>query len=205
MDANDIKLAFNEHEYLKVTLSDPNLKTFLPTDYADIIYYEDNKPKYLLHHFWIENALEKINSLLQAALSGNLHLDQSIEKDIGYIWNEKIQGRIEVLKDTSKENCPWVGMRHMFIAPPEGPIAWLYNNNEGEIIFEITPSYLWHFRDPEKNENFIDYDKFIHDYKPFVIAKINRATAKEWLKTTQELTNLMYTNERRWLKEAKAS
>jgi chitinase len=60
-------------------------------------------------------------------------------------------------------------------------MTWIYNDIGGNIIFAITPFYPFLFCDPDEEPNYLPYEEWIKSYKPYLIAKLSRETAEQWL------------------------
>ena len=65
--------------------------------------------------------------------------------------------------------------------------SWLYNNKEGNIIFEITPFYPWHNVTKKANPEKISYKKWIKDYKAVVKTIIPKENLKQWITQAEEV------------------
>jgi hypothetical protein len=73
--------------------------------------------------------------------------------------------------------------------------TWLYNNDQGDIIMQITPSYRWHFFDPKEDENYITYEEFMQNYQPILFRTIPKEVAQEWLIQVEQLAAKIKDNE----------
>ena len=58
--------------------------------------------------------------------------------------------------------------------------SWLYNDADGSIVLEITPSYPWHFKTPNRKEKFITYEQWLQQYKPLAKFIIPNNVASAW-------------------------
>src|SRR5439155_26455584 len=126
-----------------------------------------------------------------------LSVDQSITEDIGYMWNRALHG------DSGLEyhDIFWVGLRNLVWQSP-GNIqpnyaTWLYNDAAGNIILEITETYFWHHSEPTMGINYISYEEFMQDYKPFIVRTIPRKTAQNWLHQAESVLGILKKNEER--------
>ncbi|MBA3535846.1 hypothetical protein H0X48_05755 [Candidatus Dependentiae bacterium] len=153
----------------------------------------------------IEIAIENLRNLLKQAINNELGIHSSILKDLGYLANEYFQESSQELFFRREKVKMWIGMEYL-VWSPRGTSTWLFNKNR-EIFLEITPSYMWHFSDPEEGENFITYEEFLKDYKPHCIFKLSKEIVLEWLNKTEELLNIMKRNyeQCKYLHEAEVS
>ena len=159
----------------------------IKTDTDDFPCYETNVhlvvgKKIIAHLFVYDHVIDFLDSLLFAA-------DAAISKkkpyvpcdDIGVAWNNRIY-------DSTIHNCPpteHCKKDEFNLSPspmwstPHGISSWLYWSGT-EIIFEVTKSYPWVFRDPKKNEKYYSYEEFLKNYKPIFKETISQQTAQEW-------------------------
>lgn len=120
---------------------------------------------------------------LQMALKGTLLLPASIKEDIGYLWNQYLHGD-ETLECFEKEGQSfWIG-EPFSLWSIKGFTTWLYNDTNGAIILEITPTYKWHFDPAGSNES---YDEFMTHYKPEFTRIIPRTIAHQWAEQLHEI------------------
>ena len=194
----EITFEININCYIKFII--PCLEKELEGCEETTIVFHSNQMRYIISEYYcIGSDIEILNTLLKQAISNELQLDASITNDIGYMWNEDLiktsqladQGKHELIED-------WVGQGYLLWSP-RGFSTWLYNKNN-KIIFEITPTYLWHHRDPKEGEDFITYEEFIKNYKPYFILELNKDTAQQWLNKTEELLTIINQNYERYEK-----
>ena len=111
------------------------------------------------------------------------------------MWNEYTHKR-DSTQWANSDQAAWVGERYLVWSTSckYNISTWLYIKNE-KIILEITPDYPWTFVDPKSGENYITYDEFIKNYKPYVIREISREIAQQWLDKTAELIHIIEVND----------
>lgn len=123
------------------------------------------------------------------AIDGKLQLNSFIKFDLGYLLEQKYEGETKYIH--MDQNNEWIGYKYLLFQTPgnfdPGLNTWLYNNEKGEIILEITPSYRWHFQDPKSGEAYITYEEFIRNYKPVLFRTIPKTVAQEWLEQAKAL------------------
>ena len=164
-------------------------------DYITIAYHE-NRRKYVLYtNDFVIESLRTAEFMLTKALNGELILHESIDRDLGYLWNEYLKDKpgynfVEV--PLEKDSTMWVGQQYDLWWSRQCK-TWLYNK-DGDIYFEITPGYKWHFLKPKNNEKYISYGKFIKNYKPLVMVKLENKVAKIWLRTVSRLLKIAQKN-----------
>ena len=146
----------------------------------------------LSKHNCIGLDIEVLNNVLKWALDNQFHLHPSITKDIGYLTNEYFQDSTKELFIRNDGGKSWIGINHL-VWSSRGIGTWLYNK-DSTILLEIAPLYKWHYSDPKKGEDFITYEEFIKNYKPYFILELNKETAQQWLNKTEELLTIMQQN-----------
>ena len=62
----------------------------------------------------------------------------------------------------------------------------MYNFDE-KIYMEIVPMYPWSFDEPADNWNYVSFDEFMKNYKPYVFEIIDRKIAMQWQKQCEDI------------------
>lgn len=195
MHQDEIIFVINEHERIQVPLP-CELDDVSLFDWADAEYIHDGECKYPIYSgFDFGHFINVFCDALKAVLTGGCTLDESLQENLGYLWN--------VYLDTST-NAPeghplptWIGMQYLIGGTLDVDV-WIYEK-EGKIFFEITPIYKWHYRDPEPEaEGYITFGEFIKNYKPYVIAELSIETVREWLRQVEYLQALVKINYERY-------
>ena len=178
MNQHNITFSFNNLEKIVIELEEP-FEVVHCCYQAPIVLYFENK-KYLLMDDAVRYRICLFITLLTKVLNNEFQLHESIKEDIGYLRNEEFQNKSGLVYEKSKTIDCWVGAKHSLWSG-EGVSTWLYNDKKGNIIFEITPHYKYHFSDPEKTPNFMPYEEWAKNYKPYLIRIIPTDVAKQWL------------------------
>jgi hypothetical protein len=152
----------------------------------------------------INSAILVFYVLLKKAVKNKLKLHKSIIQDIGFLYNEESEGKEGFFYTKLENRDYWIGNRSNLWSPVViyGNLqTWIYNNEAGDIIFEITPVYPYHYCDPEEEPNFIPYEEWMKDYKPFLIRTIPKDVAQRWLEQTKLLLKQIKKNIKKREKE----
>ncbi len=100
-----------------------------------------------------------------------------------------------ILSETKEGNKYWIGQDYLIWESLDQYDTWIYNKNN-EIFLEITPIYKWHYKDPEKEDkDYLTYEDFKKIYKPTLITKIEKETAKQWINEIDELIEIIKIND----------
>ena len=149
--------------------------------------------EYRLTYDCLQYTLLNLIDFLTSAIDNKLQLHNSIKYDLGYLWNEDCSGKSKfnfALEKVGNIN-QWVGERYMLWSSPGkfNPrlATWLYNDEKGQIVLEVTPSYQWHFQDPKPDEKYYIYEEFIKNYQPILFRIISKETAQNWVTQAQNL------------------
>lgn len=201
MNTHDITLQLKVMEKIVIHLLEP-LSTINCYSNAAIFFLQDNNQYELANDstFSLRDNIQELIWLLSKALKNELHLHPSLSnkstmRDIGYFFNEFRQSKPDIVYETDEngEAGDWVGMRYMLGGVKVA--AWIYNNDEGDIIFSITPSFpgkpTYHFQQEPFSEdektNSLWYEQWIKNYKPILIRKIPKEIAKKWLNQAENI------------------
>ena len=191
MKEHRIKLMLNNNIFIEALIPCKEQEIEGCEETTIVLYL--NQERYTISKYnCIGLAMEVLNNLLKRALDGRLHLHQSITKDIGYMTNEYFQDSTKELFILNDQEKSWIGLDHL-VWSPRGTGTWLYTK-DSTILLEVAPLYKWHYSDPKKGEDFITYEEFIKNYKPYFILKLNKDTAQQWLDKTEELLIIMKQN-----------
>ena len=194
MKKTRLKLDIDHSKYLTLEF-DEAVKYLDLFDYITIAYHE-NRRKYILYtNDFVIESVRTAESMLTKVLKGELVLHESIDRGLGYLWNEYLKnkpGYNFVQVPVEKNSTMWVGQRYDLWESKQCK-TWLYNK-DGAIYFEVTPGYQWHFIKPKKSEKYITYGKFIKNYKPIAIIKIDEKVAKRLLRTVSKLVKIAENN-----------
>lgn len=201
MQPSKIILKLNNLEYFEIKL--PDFELVFSTDDLEIFFHGDNI-KLQLSNDWASDAITKLQILLKKALANKLQRNKKYITDLGYLWNEELHKTVDPKRKPSKKNTIWIGLNYHLWATntiaQDVTDTWLYNNSNGDIILDITPNYKWHFGDldsePEDDPNFITYDEFIKNYRPYLSRIVPTEIAQQWLQQANELWNFLKENER---------
>lgn len=215
MKPYEIEFGFNDSSKIIIKLGD-SLSEVHSGSRSPIFFVERGK-EYLLKSdiLPIKNNLEGLILILRKALRNELSLNKSIEtseglgRDIGYIYNEILQNRFP-FTNSENNNDPsdlWIGDKYRVWGYTLQ--LWLYNDENGDIIFKLTPLFPGGFAlgdstDPEEIERSLQYDAWIKNYKPFLIETLPRETAQRWLAHAEDIMKMIEDNERRMQAEYEA-
>lgn len=189
-----IKFKLNAVDNISLDI-DVELEKLLCCDMG-LFFFESDSYKLLISRDSIRMVMATLKGLLNLTIKHELKLDHSINKNIGYLWNEELSEDNSALVH-DEEEC-WIGEDYLWVSARSNDnlktATWLYNSDEGEIILEITPVYKWHFDDPETGEAYITYEEFMLNYKPILFRTISKAVAQEWVDQAQNLLNIIERN-----------
>jgi len=202
MNECEITFKLNTTEKIVIELGEP-LEVVHCCYSATIAFFKENE-KTLIGDDSIDHNLSGFSILLKETLNFELKLHESIKMDIGYLYNQDLesfyqqeqQHRPGLTYDKVDGIDYWVGRKYGLWGC--GSLAvWFYNNSDGEVIFEITPIYPGGFGNSDHRKQSISYDQWIQNYKPYLIRKISRNVAEQWLIQTNGILEQITENIRR--------
>ena len=173
-------------------------------DLINISFYGKNN--YPLGQDCFNYLIRRIKAFFKRALENKLKLHLSLSDKaesslLGYQWCKylKKNDRKDLVCGKESEGVGWVGYRHaLFESSSEfRPSTWLYNDEHGNIIFELTPVYPWFDSKPESGETFIKYSEWMKNYQPILTRTISKETAQQWIKQIDELIKVVKKNDKR--------
>jgi hypothetical protein len=185
-----MKFIISNYEYLKINLNDLKIAES-DKDYSnwckDIDIEYVNIQQNISYKFANAQAQNFYHFLLEykgtsELIEGKKVLDSSIVHDIGFEWNQFFNN---VSNKTKAFDYHWMCNDHKVIRPYYN--SWLYNDKDGDIIFEITPFYPWHNVNKRTQPDRIPYKKWIKSYKPTVKTIIPKENFKRWITQVEEL------------------
>lgn len=142
---------------------------------------------------------------LDQAINNKLSLDKSLIQDLGVMYNEychqlpHIDSTFLMVPTISRETTYWIGLNYKvwstYNTTSPAFSTWLYNDDQNNIMLEITEDYPWTFLpDDETNPHFISYENFMQSYKPFYTRIIPKEVAEQWLKQCKSLLQTIHDN-----------
>ena len=160
--------------------------------WGDVLFYYNNEIYQIDGESTTTVFLYALEKLLKKSLFGNLVLDDSLDNNPGYMWNKWINNdNWSYIQYTDINNDTyWVGMRYK-LSSYEEYAAWIYNDENYNIIFEVTPCYPLGCIDQENPEEVTQYKKWLESYQPIFKTIISPDMAHQWIAQAQETIDLI--------------
>lgn len=146
--------------------------------------------KYILDIFDLYESMLALQKVLKQALCNQLQLHPSINKDLGFIFNQYMYYSYQEKEFTPASvlvydiNDIWVGKYYQLWGSKK-LTTWLYNTDAGAIVFEVTPLYPKKFSAASFNHK--QFYEWMSDYKPFYIMVLSKENAQDWLNKAEAL------------------
>lgn len=96
-------------------------------------------------------------------------------------------GNIGIVLNNNLNKITNIDLSQFWIFSSQEGIQTLIYNTDDKIYLEIAQTYPWFFRDPELGEDFITFEQFMKNYKPYVIEVIPKDIAIGWKKQCEYL------------------
>lgn len=197
MQSNEIIFAINEQERIKVILFSP-LDNIWRFDFIEALYVKDDVCELLIYtdDELVELLRLLLNGVCIRAFSGKSKLDESIQENLGYMWNVYLDSWRHV---RSYQNMPDCISQRYLLRSHRGVAVWFYEK-DGKFLFEITPAYKWHSCDLRLKENkgYVPFKQFIENYKPYVITEVSLEALRVWFKQITYLLSLIEFNDNKY-------
>ena len=186
MNITMLTFILNDHE--KFIINIDNAEDIIDCCYQSQVTLYINDKKRSIGKSIITDFAQELKRKLTLTLSNELILHPSIEKNIGYYWNQKLnEDSSNLFLIQGKEESYWVGSTYLLWTTDSRKknqryATWLYNDTQGNIIFEVTPTYPDTFIDPEDPADLKAYQEWMEKkYKPFFTRTIPRDVGIQWL------------------------
>ena len=142
------------------------------------LYYNDQK--FDLSNHSVRECLQDFKYMAEKLLKKELQLHESITKDIGFLFNEELQYKPGLVQVQRGDSYIWVGYDYLLIMG-YAMAVWLYNKNDGSVVCEASPKFPFSYRNVEKDKDYIPYNKWLKNYKPYFIEEASLDLIKEWI------------------------
>ena len=153
---------------------------------SEVILFLNNK-KIIIGKSIIADFAQELKNKLTLALLNELQLHISIQKNIGYYWNQWLnEDNPDLFYLQDQDSKYWIGINYFLWGTSGGAVnkfaTWLYNDAQGNIIFEVTPLFpgtLVDWNDPVEMQAYQEWME--KKYKPFFTRIIPKDLAMQWL------------------------
>ncbi|MBP6869899.1 hypothetical protein KBC04_03390 [Candidatus Babeliales bacterium] len=168
------------------------------------VYFIDKQRQINIGEQSIGEIFEPLITCLKKAINKNLRLHESLTQNLGFMQNQYYQNKADFFRVAASNDMSsyWVGFDYEICSVSAEAksyfSAWLYNDIDGKIIFEVTKDYPWHFMELEDNSedpDFQTYEEFMKDYKPLITRVIPRQVAIEWLNQAMKVYRGLFSTE----------
>lgn len=193
MHLYDIVFKLNNKEELVIDLEMPI--EALPCFCQTKISFRNGFREYVLNlNEDLETSMKRFQSILSKCLNGQMHLHKSLMDDLGYLHNECLKYALNEDEETWQihpglaydQDKIWIGYDYQLWASNEFA-AWMYNDENGAIIFEVTPRYPGFFIKEEELIVMPSYQEWMQSYKFTIFKIIPREVAEQWLEKTDKI------------------
>ena len=182
-----------EHDQTIIISSEDTIQEITGYSDGDVFFQTDNQSYQIYGEFPLQIFLLTLKKLLTKSLFGNLQLHHSIHQNIGYLYNRQGNDPTFIATQYTDQNNDtyWVGINYELGC--YNYVAWIYNDEESNIIFEITPAYPRRI-DQGNPEELEHYQAWMQEYKSTYKTIISDQTAQQWLLQIQEILDAITQN-----------
>jgi hypothetical protein len=168
------EFALDTHYRIRISFPVPDSELSPFVDVRIELLVSHNQ-KYMLDEDCIMHTLEILQNTLALAIDNKLETHESIDQDLGFLWNEELQHKSGLTYKNVEGTKSWVGLRNLLYSPARGMSTWLYNKNK-KIFLEVAPIYRQH-RQQANGEKRTKYKDFVENYQPLLIVEIDKEKA----------------------------
>lgn len=185
-----LKLSVEKNQNIIISSQDQIITAY---SYGDVFFKKNNQLYQIYGEFPLQIFLLTLKKLLTKSLFGSLSLHPSINHDIGYLWNQRGNDPTFIsIKYTDQNNDTyWIGQKYELSC--YNYVAWIYNDNNGNIILKITPAYP-RCINQENAEEVEHYQKWMQKYQPADTTIISPEKVEQWLLEIQPILETIIKN-----------
>lgn len=151
-------------------------------------YLKHDKIKNKLCHYSLISYVDEFAEALQGSLDNQRRLSCDFTANIGYLWNQYVNADNDNELACVAKDCEFLEDYYIWYSTFT---AWLYNDSQGNIILEITPSYPDTYSADFSYEDFL---KWMEDYKPLLKVIVSREVAEQWLDQATQILAMIDEN-----------
>ncbi len=211
---NKLTLKLSENELIEI-VTDNNID-FKKIDFCcgNVKAYFVNEQRLRIGQQSTGVFFEALIRILKQVIDIKLKLHESLTQDLGFMYNDyfhdlpnKKPKFIMVLASDSSSSY-WVGANYKIWNTNKDAnpyvTTWMYNDHEGNIIFEVTKFYKWSMQEDDLDDpEFETFDEFMKDYKPLIHRVIPRDAAIAWLDQAMKVYRGFFSSEENYIRACK--
>ena len=180
MNRELLTFKLNDHVNIIIRLNHPD--DMINAGYEARFYFMYYNHRLLLSYFFLQSNIWELKELLNNALNKKLFLDKYFTQDIGYYWNHALNQN-----DTYKRLGDDYSILKNYKFWGTNRCTWIYNDEQGNIIFEITPLYPHTYTYKKRKRSYNYFLKWMQSYKPIYKQIISREIAQQWIDQADQI------------------
>lgn len=180
MNNSEFTFKINDNEKLIIQI-DAYPKDVPYCFYDANFFLQNENEKIKLCSFSLPSYIDKFITNLSDILQNKKQLPSCFLEDIGYAWNLYVNSDNNSILLYANKKYNFLDDYYLWYS---SCTTWIYNDDLGNIILEITPSYPDTY---SSNFSYQDFLQWMKSYKPLFKTIIPRKTAEQWLKQATEI------------------
>ncbi len=178
-------LSINNHA--KIIMRVNNHKDVLEAgSQVRFIWKNYNHELFLTYNF-LSSEMETLKILLNMALKNELQLDPHYTQNIAYYWNHCLNPK----NPSDRFGDDYSILKEYLVINS----IFIYNNKDGEIVFEITPLYPHTYSYSKRKPSYNYFVKWMQEvYKPIKKCIISPSIAQQWVQQADAILAEIETN-----------
>ena len=211
---NKLLLQLSKNELIEI-IADNNID-FKKVDFCcgDMKAYFVDKQQLRIGQQTAGLLFEALIGVLRRVINGTLQLDESIIENLGLMYNEYFHDlplkkpKFVMIPTSDGTSRYWIGYNYQIWSTYKdaNPYVntWMYNDSEGNIIFEVTKFYKWSTQEDDlEDPEYETYEEFMKKFKPLIHRVIPRDVAIEWLDQSMKVYRGFFSTEENYIRSCK--
>jgi hypothetical protein len=107
-----------------------------------------------------------------------------MQNNVGYCWNHVLNQKIN---DHQLFDDNYNYLNNFLVWSRANHVTFLYNNNQGDIVFEVIPLYPFTYAYGKNKRTYGYFAKWMKSYKPILKTIISPEVAQQWILQAEEM------------------
>jgi hypothetical protein len=173
---NNAEFVFRLNPEIKIIIRIDEYDEEVPYCFYDASFYLWYKEEMIkLCYFSLQSYIDKLIEFLQRSLQNQKQLPCYLAKNIGYVWNEYVNVSNHQKLSYADKKYEFLENYYIWYS---SYTTWIYNDEQGDIILEVTPSYPNTYSEKFSYKGFLAW---MENYKSFLRVVIPQQVAELWL------------------------
>jgi hypothetical protein len=183
-------LTFILHDHAKIIIKLNHSADIVDAGYEARLFFIHYNHRFLLSYNFIASDIEILKKTLAQSLKNKFILDANFNENIGLHWNNTLNQK-DISNGIFGEHFNTLNYYLLWSA---GRCTWIYNDGQGNIIFEITTLYPDTYIYGKKKRSYRYFLKWMQTYKPIYKQIISKELALQWVDQANQILAIIDQN-----------